>query len=224
MTCFAHPLMDAVLKFDEDRVPTLVIENRSFFRQIVQDIYAQTEGYSGECVLSRDLKPIEFSKNAELIDSPISFSVNQKSLLTKIVSALEKLAVNESFYLKTAELIQGIGEYFSELTKEQTAELYCSKLNISSILKAIGICVADDYASPLEEYIDYMELTREFDRDKLFIFINLRSYFPDSELQAFLETVLAHEYKILLIDNKAYDILSIEKRVIIDEDLCEIVI
>ena len=221
MIRLAHPLLETVIPFEDGSFPALVIENRRFFRSYLQDIFLQIEGSDGEAVLSRDMEPILFSKNAELIDSHLSFTANRKTLLTKIAAALEQKAVSEAFYLHTAELMQELERFVGELTEEYTAGLHCTKLSIGSVLKAIGLS-ADDTAADLEQYLDYMELVREFDRDKVFIFVNLRSYYPDEELIPFLDTALAHEYRILLVDNQAYDLLPCEKRYIIDADLCEI--
>ena len=89
------------------------------------------------------------------------------------------------------------------------------------ILKAIGIEIPDNYKDPLDKILDYMELVRDFDRDKLFIFVNLRSFFPDEKLKLFFEAVLSHGFQIMLIDGREYDRLNSERRVTIDKDLCE---
>ena len=80
---------------------------------------------------------------------------------------------------------------------------------------------AQDYDDPLEKILDYMELVREFDREKLFIFVNLRSFFPDDRVALFLESALGHGFQLLLIDGREYDKLELERRVTVDRDLCE---
>ena len=47
-----------------------------------------------------------------------------------------------------------------------------------------------------------MELVREFDHDKLFITVNLRSYYNDETILKFMATVIAHDYKVFMIENK----------------------
>lgn len=72
--------------------------------------------------------------------------------------------------------------------------------------------------------LDYMELVREFGRDKLFIFVNMRSFYSQNYMELFSETVIKKELKVLLVDNFAYQLIKNEKRVVIDNDLCEIYI
>ena len=85
----------------------------------------------------------------------------------------------------------------------------------------IGITLRDDYEDPLERLIDFMELVREFDRDKLFVLVGLRSFFADDRVELFLKTVLEHGYNVLLLDSIAREKLPCEKRLTIDKDLCE---
>lgn len=69
--------------------------------------------------------------------------------------------------------------------------------------------------------LDYMELVREFDRDKLFITVNMRAYFDDVLIEQFMKTAISHEFRILMLESNAYRALPYEKRTTIDADLCE---
>jgi len=67
-----------------------------------------------------------------------------------------------------------------------------------------------------------MELVTEFEKRKMFITINMRSFVEDDEMEKFAETAIMHGYDIIAIENCAYKKLKNENRLIIDEDLCEI--
>ena len=217
----AHPQMDAVFDFDGGKVNTLVIENPDFFREYLRDIEVQIRGYSGKAVLSRDDAPIGFSGNAELIDSLLSFEIGRKTLLTRLVSRLEASAVSEGNYLRTAQLLGELEQFIQELSFDLPCDVFCAKMSIGSILRAVGIEIPDDYESDLERMLDYMELTRELERDKLFIFVNLRSYYADESVSVFLASIISHEYRVLLVDSAAKTVLPGEARVTVDPDLCE---
>ena len=219
---FCNPKLETVIEINGSEISTIVIENRNFFFEILQDIYAQINGEPGSCVVSENDRPLSFSKCVDLTDSFLSFTLNRKTLQTKIVAALERLAVNSENYMQTAELLSEIEAFINELAAELDCAVECGKINAGALLKMAGLTIREDYDNFLERVFDYMELTREFDRDKLFIFVNMRAYFKEDELQAFFETVLSHEFKILLIDSVALSKLKYERRLIIDEDLCEI--
>lgn len=75
--------------------------------------------------------------------------------------------------------------------------------------------------APLEKIFEYMELVRELDRDRLFIMINMRTYFSCSEMEEFVQIALLHDFKLLLLESVSFPPIKNTKRYTIDEDLCE---
>ena len=217
----AHPQMDTVLDFDGAYVNSLVVENPDFYRHLLCDLYGQLQGDAGKLVLSDKGKTMPVSKWVELVDNCIHFELNRKTLLTRVCAAMERTAVSEAFFLKTSELLCSLESYVNELAFELPGDIICEKCSVAGILKGIGISLRDDYADPLERLIDFMELVREFDRDKLFVLVGLRSFFSDVQVEVFLKTVLDHGYRVLLLDCISREKLSCEKRLTIDNDLCE---
>lgn len=217
----AHPQLDAVLDFDGAYVNTLVVENPDFFRCLLCDLYGQLQGDDGKLVLSEKGKPLVISKWVELVDNCIHFDLNRKSLMTKICASMEQTAVSEEFFLKTSEILGKLESYVDALAFELPGDIICEKCTVAGLLKGIGISLRDDYEDPLERLIDFMELVREFDRDKLFVLVALRSFFGDECVEAFMKTVLDHGYRVLLLDSVSREKLPNEKRLTIDIDLCE---
>ena len=90
------------------------------------------------------------------------------------------------------------------------------------LIKAVSPSFREEYDSLGEKLIDYFELVTEFDRKKLFITLNLRSFITDNDMQKFIDTVLSHEYNVIMIESSERRLLDKEKRYIIDSSLCEI--
>ena len=51
---------------------------------------------------------------------------------------------------------------------------------------------------------------------------DMRSFVADDEMELFGRTVVGHGYHVLGIESREHPLLSAEKRVIVDTDLCEI--
>lgn len=216
-----YPQMETVMEFGGSKIPTLVIESPIFLRRFVMDLYGQIQGQEGELVLSDDGKTLPISGWVEVIENCLTFQLNTKALLSKVNAALEKTAVSEGFFLKTAELLQKLESYMGELAFAFDCDIVCQHCTPAGVIKAISPHLRDEYDDPLERLIDYMELVREFDRDKLFVLLHLRSYFDDGQISVFLQTALAHGYRILLVDTADRGKLREESRVTIDKDMCE---
>lgn len=217
----AHPQLDAVFDFSSQKVNTLVIENPSLFMEFLRDVSEQIGGCSGKTVLSQKNTPIDFAKNAEIIDGFISFEISRKVLINKIISRMEAAAISESHFLKNTELMRELEEYVQDLSFDLPCEIFCSKMNIGAVLRSLGIGIADNYDNDLERLLDYMELSRELDREKLFILVNLRSYYTDAEVSKFFSSVIDHEFRVLAVESFSKEILQNEARLTVDGDLCE---
>ncbi len=216
------PYFSEPIHFEENVLNTLVIENGKLFRDIVNDLRRQLNKEEGEIVFSVNNKLMDLDGNAEVISEFLDLDVNQKGLLNKIQALLEKEAVDEQHYMETQELLSSIARYVQKLAFSCPCDIECGKLTVSNLLKMSGIYIATVYQNPLEKIIDYMSLVRDFEKDKLFIMVNMRSWFTEEEIQLFVQTVIAHKYRVFLIDNREYLKLPMEKRVIVDRDLCEI--
>lgn len=216
------PYLSAPLYIEEDSFNALIIENQRLFREIIDDIREQINGFSGDIVFSIDDTPKTMLGNAELITDFFEIDINKKSLINKIQSIMEKTAVDEQHYFETRNLLSNIEQYIQKIAFECTCDVECNKLSISNVLKMAGLHFVEEYKNQLEKLIDYMSLIREYENEKLFILVNMRSWFSDDEMDLFIRTALVHKYRLLLVDNKEYSRLSSEKRIIIDQDLCEI--
>ena len=214
------PYFDDVIKIDEPFVHSLIIENQNVFRELIEDFTVLCGNSDGKSILSISDNPVSFSHYCEIISSFVPFDINKKSLLTSIISSLEKTALNEEFFSRTQQILSKLEVLIDEISFDYTCSVHCTKITINSLLKAVGIELADDYDSIPEKIIDYMELVREFDKDKLFITVNMRSYFTDDTMQFFCDTVISHKFRLLMIENFSYPILEKEKRITIDKDIC----
>lgn len=222
---FAYPEISGVFKLGGDYIPTVVIENQRLYRSLLRDICQSIAGMETPAVLSVDNKPIAMAKNAEILTDFINFNLNQKSLLNKVCAAMEEVAVTPEHYMATQELLAEIEHRIDEWTFGFDCNVVVSKISVANLLKAVGVEFSDDYegeSGEVERVLDYMELVREFDRDKMFVTVNMRDFFQDEVIGKFMQTVCAHEFRVLMLEGKARRRLTRERRLIIDEDLCEI--
>lgn len=221
-----YPEIQQEFEFSNSHVNSLVIENRGLFLRFMEDIHAQINGFDGKAVLSEKFVPISIAKRLELIYDFIGLEINRKALLNKAVAIIEKTALDEEHYLVVQKLLSQIQSFIKECSFNLQCNIIADKLSINSMLKAAGVAFADDYGGVkgyAEKLIDYMETVRELECDKLFVTVNMRSFFDDETVESLCETVMKHELKLLMVENKEYDMMRCEHRVIVDSDLCEII-
>ena len=97
-----------------------------------------------------------------------------------------------------------------------------AEFDVSYLLKGANVKFSNKYDSLAEHLIDYMNTSNSLDNDKLYIFVNLRSFINDKDIEMFYKTAIYNKLKILVLsgfDSKGVDY---EKKTIIDSDLCQI--
>ena len=218
---YVHPDYEFSIETSEYGINTLVVESQSAFRTIISDIMLQINGKEGQSILSDDNIPLDMARKAELLIDPIGFDINRKSLLTKIVLAMERASHEAENYITASQLIAQIELFVDKLAFDHPCDIQGTKLNFASVLKSIGISVRDEYDDSLERLIDYMEIVREFEEDKMFFIVNLRSFFEDEKISLFMKTIREHRYNVILLESIDRPRLACEIRSTIDKDLCE---
>lgn len=112
--------------------------------------------------------------------------------------------------------------FIGDLLLESTCCLENSDFEFSAVLKAAGIRIIDNYSGLLEKLTAYMGFVREYLGDRLFIFVNLRNFISNEDYELLITEVANQSFKLLLIESQEYPSVEREKRLIIDNDFCEI--
>lgn len=216
----AIPLVDLVIVCECGKCCSLIVENQNLLYQILCDLTSQLRGEEGKIILSHNNRVLQISKSLELFSQFVPFELIKKILINKVINRMQKLAMDEEHYYQTNELIILLESYLLDLSVELTGDIEFSKITWENIIKAVGIGFTENYDSLAEKILDYMELVREYDSEKMFITLNLRSYISDDEMNKFVNDVVARGYKLLMVENSEYPIIEHEKRYIIDADKC----
>ena len=119
---------------------------------------------------------------------------------------IQTITITEKQFVKMDYIV---GEYTSDIIDSE-----------ETLIKAVGICVDDDYDNLGEQLLDYFELVQEYDGKKLFILVNLRSYLSDAEMNLFLQNIVERDIQILILESSEHPILEWECRHIVDADFC----
>ena len=163
---------------------------------------------------------VSLDKNVEMITSFVPFELNEKRLINRINGVLEKEALNEQNYNTSMELLAKIENYVNQLSESISAVLDFPGISVPALLKMCGTKIVDDSESPIESVFNYMVLVRELLGEKLFVFVNMNTFFRQDDLQLFIDSAVGHEFYVLMIDGKENGKLDMVKTTIVDKDLC----
>lgn len=219
----AHVLLSSPIYFEENTINILAVENTAAFSRIVSNLYNDTED-EFTFILSDGNNILNIKNETELITDPITLDINKKKLLTKLYQDMAKTALSEDFYLKTMNCISRIDGYIQELLQDYPAAVFSEKHpDAEALIKLADIKIGSpENASLSEKLIDYISVDQRYMHTKLYIFVNLKLYLSEQDLDGLYSYVQYNKINIMLIENVVKPILPCEKLRIIDKDLCEI--
>lgn len=200
-----------------------IIESPKLYAYYLQELFLQQNGEEGRFVLSDKEKELNIAKNMEIIVNPFQIEINGRKILNKLYAELDQLSKSELMYVKTLELTGKIQEYLLEL--EQNTEYvleFDMDLDMPALFKSVGIRYEVQETDFFEQIIRYIKIAVNVLATKVFVFINLRSYLTDLQMQELIKEISYQDVKGLFIENHERSCMEGGMRYIIDRDGCEI--
>lgn len=222
MITLSYPLFESSIDFNDNIVKVIVIENPTEFLKFETQLLLAMEDKSEELALFKNHEEIQFKKYFEVITDVFSLDKSNKKIINKLYAKLQELAYQEDMYLKTCELEKNINEYVINLSEFVDCNLDYEQVDLLGVFKSVNLKITDDNISFIEKLCDFVDVFNEFLKINYFVFINLKSYLNDEELQEFYKFVSYKKINLLLLENHQRNKLPNENLTIIDNDLCEI--
>lgn len=218
-----HPDLEKIIEIKNKRVTEWIIESPELFSQYLIELSLQIDGESGRFVLSENDKEMDFSKYATIILNPLEISLNDKKIISKVYSQLKEIAVNETYYMRTKEVLSLFQQYLLELEYNCDVMLHINEdVDLQGIFKLFGIKIEEDPLSFFERLLEYIRIQNVILGKMLIILVNIRSYLTEQQLKDFFLFIQYNEIEVLMIESFQRDFTNATNKYIIDKDKCEI--
>lgn len=219
----AHFRWNNCLSWNLGEVGCLVLENPALFTSVIADITNQTEGYEGDVILSEENETINLAKLCLCVRDVFAMDLNNRRINNAILTQLKENAITD-FILETKKVQSDLINLMENLVQTVRYPLEFDKeLDVYTIVKLANIKCAKA-GNLLEQILDFSLATQEFLQIKLMVFVGLKAYLSQSELLKLYDDWRFANIQVLLIEPYQRDILPNEKTLIIDNDLCEILL
>lgn len=211
------------IEFKENSINNLILENKIYLRNIIDDFINILKGEEGEFVLSKNNNILDIKNEIKLILNPFNLDFKDNKILNRIYKDMEEIG-NESKNIKeTREILNNLIEYLEIIISEIDYPLnYEMDIDFKKIFKVFNleIQLGDSF---LEKILDYITIYRDIFKVNIFIFLNLKTYLTKEEYIEFYNYICQKKIFILNIEtNQNKERYKWENTKIIDEDLCEI--
>ncbi len=211
------------LEIKSKTINTLVIEDTHYFSLFLKGLIEATEIESDEFELIEDYKTVDMTKYVEVIFDIFNLEANSANILKKMYSELEEDLNTQEVYTKKVELESIIANITDELIYRSRFSLKVGEINYQNLFKAIEIEFDYEKNSVLERLIEYIKVTSELLKIKVYIIVNLDSFLSEEELVELEKFLLYNDIKVLALQNAIRrEVKPSENLRIVDKDLCEI--
>jgi CRISPR type II-A-associated protein Csn2 len=205
-------------------VNVLIIEREDYFFKYCTEINRQIEGLDGNFCLYNNDDKLSLPKTSVFFTDFFNINLNDKKILTKLFSYLSDL-VNNKLVVEITQLRSLWLDIFCKLNAESDCQLdYDGGEDLPTLFKAFGVKVADDDESLLNKLVAFINIFSSLVKIKNFFFVNLKCFLNADELLKLYHEAQLNEVNLFLLESFEKDHLKDEKIVIIDKDLCEIVV
>ena len=210
---------------NENKINVLVLENKKFFIDKINELINQINGDYGDYFLF-DLndEELSISKNCEILTDLFSLDFDSKKIKSVIFNELKNISNSEVFYIKIRELEKNIRDLILEIMYESDFELELDEdFDITKLLKIYDISISKSYDTLIEKFITYIDILTDVLKIKVIFCVNLLNLFDEIDRIEIYKYLLLKKKKVVFIENyyESYD-LEYEYKYIIDKDICEI--
>ena len=215
---------DSVITMDitDDKVSTLVIEDKRQFRHLLYDLVAQSNGEAGLWVLGEDGKCLNLEKQLYVIRDPLNTDINSREILTKLQNQLIK--TGNDFMQEIFDINQKIQNFYYSLENEYPYDIiHKQELSVQELVKMGGFNFYIENTGELIDLVSYIEVVQEFINPNLFVLVNLHAVTNVDERGILFNTLIEKKFSVLCLESSVDRIefdKNLEVRYILDKDFC----
>lgn len=205
-------------------VGVLVVENAARFVRYCNDFLAQQNGEDGDFIIDDGEKAFSFKKSGCIIFDYFGMSLSDKKILAGLYEQI-KSVIDDAYLQEYYDLISRMSGFCDLISVESPLEVeHNADLSVQDFLKTMKVKPVEHKKSFAENIVDCLDAQAKFVGTKLFVLVNLRSFLDDDEYALLVSHFNYAPYSVLLLERTQCSRANNEPMLIIDNDLCEIVV
>lgn len=206
----------------ENIVSIIVLEDVKLRLPLINELFSQTSGNEGNWLLFENDKSFDLEKKVELILEPLTLTLNNKKVKTKLYQDIKTIAQDYCFS-QGLEVHSQICNYLENmLDKLPYPVKYDEDWDVSEILKAYNVELVEEYDNIFEKLYNYIKLVNTVCGTDIFIMVNIKQYLTDEQITELYQMAAYGKIQLVLIEFSTNNKRDCEELYILDNDDCVI--
>ena len=197
-----------------------MIENQQIFTQFLEKLMEKED--DDFILFSEKGKRLSVHKYIEIIHSPLLIDLNSKRILGYLYKELKELS-EEWFFMEKEQINSDIINYMDKLVlKVPYPIVFGLDIDVTDLYKIYDVRMDFENLELTQKIIYYIQLEKMLCNTKVLIFVNLKSFLGEEQLQEVYKAAFYNKMQLLLVEFAERGVLCEEKYCIIDKDKCVI--
>ena len=216
--------------FKEEYINVLQIQDKKLFTNVINSLNDNINNIEDTkeriIILDNDIE-IKIEKEVLMIIDVFNIDFNQKKIQSALYNKIEKIYKQEfermsEFQTIFQKLQLNVLDVFNEFPFEFN---YKESIGIQEYLKLLGLKISNNKGKIIDTVFSLIDVVEYISVSKLLVFVNLKLYPSDDELNEIYKYAMYKKVNILLIETgEEKEPLENEKILYIDSDYDEIVL
>lgn len=204
----------------ENIVSIIVLEDVKLRLPLINELFSQTSGNEGNWLLFENDKSFDLGKKVELILEPLTLTLNNKKVKTKLYQDIKTIAQDYCFS-QGLEVHSQICNYLENmLDKLPYPVKYDEDWDVSEILKAYNVELVEEYDNIFEKLYNYIKLVNTVCGTEIFVMVNIKQYLTDDQITELYKMAAYGKIQLVLIEFSIDNKRDCEELYILDNDDC----
>ncbi len=218
--------IDNELILEDNKILNIEIYNKKFFYRFIKDLNLIENGNNIEEItaFNKQNEEITLTNKIEILSDFLDFDLYNK----KYSSDFQKYIVKNSEEKNIDKIVKEYSKVYDSISNivnlVDIPITIKNDFDFESIIKSFKFEVkfSDDL---LNNLTDLLEIKISLSKEKIYVFINLKSYLNNEDLLEFYKYIFSKNINSIFIDTSKYeDLNDYVNKIIIDTDLDEFVI
>ncbi len=221
-----YTFLDNKIDLYNDYVNSIEILNNNYFYRLTNLVYKYSNNQeTEEFYFTENNEEIKLNKKIRIITNYYDFDFNNKKYINELIKNISNntddnilLKLNNNYnklYKVLSSLINSVDLNFK-------VDIY-DEFSINEILNNFNLSIPSK-DNLLDNLILLIDIEKQFNINKILVFINLKDYLSREEIIEFEKYCIYNNVYVILFDNSKYKNNSYEKKFIIDNDLSEVIL
>lgn len=218
--------IDNELIVEDNKILNIEIYNKKFFYRFIKDLNLIEDGNTIEEItaFNKQNEEITLTNKIEILSDFLDFDLYNK----KYSSDFQKYIVKNSEEKNIDKIVKEYSKVYDSISNIvnliDIPITIKNDFDFESIIKSFKFEV-NFFDNLLNNLIDLLEVKLNLSKEKIYVFINLKSYLSNEDLLELYKYIFTKNINSIFIDTNKYDDLNDNvNKIIIDTDLDEFVI